>query len=155
MKQCPKCNLKKDLSEFNKNQKRKDGLQRICKICSRNEDKKSYKKSKEYNPRIRLDRNKEVFNRKIKWINTFKEEGCIKCGEKRCHVLDFHHLDPSKKEFNIASYASYEKLKKEIKKCIILCSNCHRDFHYLERNNKITIKEYLHKVRSRMDASCN
>ena len=144
MKQCPKCELNKDSSEFNKNQKRKDGLQRICRVCSRNEDNKSYKKSKEINPRIRLDKNKEVIKRRTEWINTFRKDGCIKCKEQRLYVLDFHHLDPLKKDFNIAATAyGYEKLKKEIKKCIVLCSNCHREFHYLERNNNITIKEYL------------
>jgi len=32
---------------------------------------------------------------------------------------------------------------KEIEKCILLCSNCHREFHYFEKVNKITIQEYL------------
>jgi predicted HNH restriction endonuclease len=31
----------------------------------------------------------------------------------------------------------------ELKKCIPICSNCHREFHYLEKQNNITIKEYL------------
>ena len=144
MKQCPKCNQDKQLSDFNKNSKRKDGLQRICKICSREQDNKSYTKSLTDNPGVRLERNKQTIKRKSEWINSFKSIGCNKCGEKRYWLLDFHHTDPNKKEGNIGSKTlSYDKLKKEIKKCVVLCSNCHRDFHYLERNDNITIQEYL------------
>ena len=144
MKQCAKCKLHKSFNEFNKNKSKKDGLQRICKICSRSEDRKSYLKSRETNPQLRLNKNKEVLKRRKEWINDFKKEGCLKCGEKRYHVLDFHHLNPSKKDFPIsgASY-SYKKLKQEIEKCAVLCSNCHRDFHYLEHSNNTTIEEYL------------
>ena len=35
------------------------------------------------------------------------------------------------------------KLKEELKKCIPICSNCHREFHYQEKLNKITIQEYI------------
>lgn len=50
--------------------------------------------------------------------------------------LDFHHCDPDKKDFNISSIPaqSWEKNKtkiiKELDKCQILCSNCHRYIHY-------------------------
>lgn len=36
-----------------------------------------------------------------------------------------------------------DSLKKEIDKCICLCANCHREFHYLEKQYGITIEEYL------------
>jgi hypothetical protein len=146
MKQCPKCNIEKNLSEFNKNRRRKDGLQRICKVCSRIGDRKCYVKSKELNPRIRFDKNREVIKRRTDWINTFKDQGCVKCDETRYYVLDFHHIDPNEKDFPISgNQYGYEKLKKEIEKCIVLCSNCHREFHHLEHKNKITIQEYLNQ----------
>jgi hypothetical protein len=144
MKKCPKCTIEKNLSEFNQNRRRKDGLQRICRVCSQNEDKKCYIKSKELNPRIRFDKNKEVLKRRTEWVNVYKEQGCAKCDETRYYVLDFHHLDPNKKDFNVSATGyGYKKLKQEIEKCIVLCSNCHREFHYLERINSITIQEYL------------
>lgn len=63
---------------------------------------------------------------------------CIKCGENHPATLDFHHEDPSVKEFGI-SYAvsrghSLKRIKEELNKCIVLCSNCHRKLHYENRS---------------------
>lgn len=51
-------------------------------------------------------------------------------------ALDFHHLDPSEKDFTPSKgyKKSWEKLKKELDKCILLCSNCHREVHAGLRN---------------------
>lgn len=56
---------------------------------------------------------------------------CQRCGYRRCvNALDFHHIDPSKKEFQIAAkICSWEKMKTELDKCLLLCANCHREFH--------------------------
>jgi len=67
----------------------------------------------------------------IEFIKSHKTE-CVVCGEKENVCLDFHHLDPTQKDFNLArqsKYQSFEKIKKEIDKCIIVCSNCHRKIH--------------------------
>ena len=65
------------------------------------------------------------------------DKGCATCGERHPACLDFHHRDPSTKEFNIASKSAMEhslaRLMKEIHKCVLLCSNCHRKLHYKER----------------------
>ena len=57
---------------------------------------------------------------------------CKKCGETRIWVLDFHHDDPSKKENMISKLmnSNFPKAKEEAAKCDLLCSNCHRDFHF-------------------------
>lgn len=59
---------------------------------------------------------------------------CIKCGYNRCiFALDFHHRDPLNKQFNLSSInlsKNLEVLKKEVDKCDVLCSNCHRELHY-------------------------
>ena len=73
---------------------------------------------------------------------------CAKCGESRGYVLDFHHLNPEQKENTIARMTSnnYEldKVYDEIKKCIVLCANCHREFHHFKQKNKqFTIQDYL------------
>lgn len=62
----------------------------------------------------------------------YKGGKCVKCGYKRCiSALDFHHLDPNKKDFSISQNMnmSWDKIKKEIDKCILVCSNCHREIH--------------------------
>ena len=59
--------------------------------------------------------------------------GCCKiCGyNKYKEALDFHHLDPSKKEFSLGSgdTISWERTQKELDKCVLLCANCHRETH--------------------------
>jgi len=57
---------------------------------------------------------------------------CHHCGWEGPHCgYDFHHLDPSKKEVGIgALYAcSFERIKNEIEKCVVLCCLCHRLHH--------------------------
>lgn len=150
MKICCKCGLEKELYEFNKNKTQKDGLQRYCKQCKKQSDKEWFVNNpsvwKEYNKK-RNENIKEI-------IENFRDElgGCCKkCNENRKHLLEFHHKDPSQKEeviSNILVYFGYskksiDKARKEVEKCVLLCCNCHRDFHYLERINNIKIEEYL------------
>ena len=56
---------------------------------------------------------------------------CSRCGYDKClKALEFHHIDPSKKDFTISN--DHFRLKdaiEESKKCILLCSNCHKEFH--------------------------
>lgn len=58
-------------------------------------------------------------------------------GEDRWWVLDFHHTSPDEKEGSISNLVdSPNKLEKELEKCIVLCSNCHRDLHFQLDQNK-------------------
>jgi len=75
----------------------------------------------------------------IKWkqrkkIELVKYKGgkCEICGYDKCiQALEFHHLDPLQKDFTISSNSfSFEKMKKEADKCILVCSNCHKEIHY-------------------------
>ncbi|MCE9644128.1 HNH endonuclease [Candidatus Parcubacteria bacterium] len=58
---------------------------------------------------------------------------CMLCGYSRClEALDFHHRDPKKKDFGLSEGGitrSWEKTKKEIEKCALICANCHREVH--------------------------
>lgn len=64
---------------------------------------------------------------------------CMRCGYcKYPEVLEFHHKDPKKKEFNLGLGGltrSWARIKKEVKKCELLCANCHREIHVEERKN--------------------
>lgn len=56
---------------------------------------------------------------------------CEFCGYNKCiAALEFHHLDPEKKESHPNKITSWSKLEKEIEGCILLCSNCHREVHH-------------------------
>ena len=63
----------------------------------------------------------------------YKGGRCQVCGYDRCiEALEFHHLDPTQKDFGISHKGytrSWEKVKEEVDKCILLCANCHREIH--------------------------
>ena len=68
---------------------------------------------------------------------------CQICNYNKCpEALEFHHLDPNKKEFGLGSImatpVSWEKIVLEMMKCILLCANCHMEEHYPYMNNLIT-----------------
>lgn len=58
---------------------------------------------------------------------------CMICGYDRCvDALDFHHRDEQTKSFGISQNGltrSWEKVRKEVDKCILVCANCHREIH--------------------------
>ena len=60
-------------------------------------------------------------------------------------IADFHHIDPKTKEIypsKMFHLSDKNLIDKELEKCILLCSNCHRDTHH---NNK-KFKENLEKI---------
>jgi len=84
--------------------------------------------------------------KRTKRFMDFKRDYIIKHGGKCCicgyndlsvmAVFDFHHTDPSKKEFELSTFIYRSSLKTdltewkhEIDKCVIVCSNCHRKIH--------------------------
>lgn len=59
---------------------------------------------------------------------------CQCCGYNKCNnALELHHIDPHEKELSFGairgSPKSWEKIIIELRKCILLCSNCHRELH--------------------------
>lgn len=68
----------------------------------------------------------------------YKGGKCEICGYDKCiDALEFHHKNPEEKEFGIGNcnIKSIERLKHEVDKCILVCSNCHRELHS-DINNK-------------------
>lgn len=65
----------------------------------------------------------------------YKGGKCQKCGYDKCdNALEFHHVNPEEKEFQITgTNISWEKIKIELDKCILLCANCHREKHASEQ----------------------
>lgn len=57
---------------------------------------------------------------------------CIICGYNKCmEALDAHHIDPKQKEFRISGThgVKWEIIQRELDKCVLLCANCHREYH--------------------------
>lgn len=59
---------------------------------------------------------------------------CQVCGYDKCiNALQFHHVDPNTKQYEptyVIMRMSWENAFKELKKCILVCSNCHAEIHY-------------------------
>jgi len=107
----------------------------IRKIKSREYQKKHYESKKWYYKQKTKDRKKNILDMLSELKQTLK---CKSCGEDHPRCLDFHHRNPNDKKISIARVAnqgwSLEKIKEEINKCDVLCSNCHRKLHYEENN---------------------
>jgi len=63
----------------------------------------------------------------------YKGGKCEICGYDKCiTALQFHHLDPTQKDFGVSAKGitrSWKKLQPELDKCILVCSNCHSEIH--------------------------
>jgi len=86
----------------------------------------------------KLDRNKRSGGYVVSWRQrtkhraVFYKGGCCElCGyDKSVRALQFHHLLKGEKDFNISSVSkSWQSIKGELDKCILLCSNCHAEVH--------------------------
>ena len=145
-KKCSKCGKELPLSEFRFRNKAQGKLHSQCKECEKQRDKIHYQESKARRDAVTATALAQK-NINLEIVNNFKKQGCAKCGEKRIYVLDCHHIDPSQKvsslNYMIKSNSEFG-VRQELKKCIVLCANCHREFHYLQQqNNNFTIQQYL------------
>ena len=127
MKTCGKCKQAKPTVEFSKNSTKPDGLQGQCKECKRKTDAAGYKKNKIWYD----ERNRKVKIVNKEFVRSAKDVPCADCGLKYPpYVMDFDHLNSAIKVNNISAMAgqgwSLKRIKEEIDKCEVVCSNCHR-----------------------------
>jgi hypothetical protein len=62
----------------------------------------------------------------------YKGGRCQRCGYSKClSALEFHHIDGDTKEdiLSVLARRTFDKMKPELDKCILLCVNCHREIH--------------------------
>jgi hypothetical protein len=99
-----------------------------------------------WHQRHRTKRLARIYERKAaiyEYIQDIKSQlCCTDCGEQHPATLQFHHLHSEDKMFNIGDAVrdgiSLDRIKQEIKKCIVLCANCHAIRHFNMRNKKQT-----------------
>jgi hypothetical protein len=73
---------------------------------------------------------------KEKWREFKATLSCLECGVNHPAVLDFHHIDPEMKNASVHALAqakNYAAAMEEVQQCVVLCANCHRVYHYNER----------------------
>ena len=92
-------------------------------------EKRTYADRAEYIKRAVTKRRKKLKTMLVE----YKGGQCAICGYNRSpDVLEFHHIDESKKEFGLSIRGltrSWERMRVEADKCILLCANCHREVH--------------------------
>ena len=72
---------------------------------------------------------------KQKWAAFKATLSCTQCGEDHPAALDFHHIKRSKDNIKVhvlVKDGRFKRAYEEIKKCMVLCANCHRKLHYEE-----------------------
>lgn len=109
-----------------------------CKDC-----RKVYRKQRrKLHPEIHTAQSIRRQKRQGDWLLSLKKP-CIICGEQEPVCIDFHHIDPSSKEFTIGKHRSRSKewLTQEIAKCVCVCANCHRKIHA----GLINLQDYISK----------
>lgn len=134
---CSKCNIPKENELFHWKNKKKGKRQSVCIDCKKGIDNNHYATNETRRKKLRANANASI-KRNKRFVRLLKMLlKCSKCGDKRWYVLDFHHVGKKEKEIGdmIRRGTSLENLKKELRKCIVLCSNCHREEHYL--NGKV------------------
>lgn len=76
---------------------------------------------------------------------------CQICGYNKCvEALEFHHIDENGKKYNpsnIIIAKSWESAAEELKRCILLCANCHREVHYKKIDTEYLIRRMTPFVR--------
>lgn len=80
---------------------------------------------------------------RAQWQEFKKTLSCIQCGENHPATLDFHHVIRSKenrKVHRLISNAHWKAVHEELKKCVVLCANCHRKHHHEEREHQKLVK---------------
>ena len=87
----------------------------------------------------RIARSRELI--RLKALQEKETLGCSICGyNKNGAALEWHHLDPDAKEdepsnlSKLGTWSGWQQYQEEIKKCILVCANCHREIH----NPKLT-----------------
>ena len=133
-KKCSCCQLIKETTEFNFKSKKKNTFHSSCKKCQAEYHKKHYLANKQAYAKKRRVNNRKYRTKGREFIYEYKKTyGCYFCKENEPCCLDFHHKNPKNKTANISKMKGQAKaipaIKKEIKKCIVICSNCHRKLH--------------------------
>lgn len=134
-KRCTICKETKPLSEFNKNSRRRDGLQSACRECNRKRARAYYERNRDAHKqrcaelkRARRDENHQ------RMVSLLREQACIDCGSRDPLVLEFDHRENKRWNISRMYTHSWATIVKELAKCDVRCANCHRRKTHQETN---------------------
>lgn len=128
-KVCSKCQTVKSITEFNFRDSSRGKYHSYCKECGKSLTRSHYKRNK----RLYLDRNNNAYEKHRKIVRQVKSRPCADCGvQYPFYVMDFDHRDEATKSFELNSIQrkTIKAILREIEKCDVVCSNCHRERTY-------------------------
>lgn len=133
LKICSKCGKRKLVKSFyfRKKGPRSGQYYEKCKDCMKKRGRLYYHENQSRQLKLSLLR-RAKYRKKIKdFLIKAKNKPCMDCGKIYPHfVMDFDHRNSEDKKKDIARMVvggwAIDKIKDEIKKCDLVCSNCHR-----------------------------
>lgn len=130
MPTCYVCRKKKPTAEF----ALRKGTERHknCKACKREYNKKWYQRNRSSHLQAVLKNSRRYYKELSLWIRGLKDRPCTDCKKKYpYYVMHFDHLGRARKEGHIsrmvASRLPKEKIEAELRKCELVCANCHAE----------------------------
>lgn len=153
---CKQCGIDKPIMDFY--QDKSGYIRKRCKQCVIANSAENQRKNKEWRRQYCKDyhakhkKERIMSDQKYREKVNFLKTACKKCGDNRLYLIDFHHVDPTEKQFNInrkTAKSNFSIIENEVKKCVCLCRNCHMEFHYFygmkPDKPKEALKHYLSK----------
>lgn len=123
---CSKCKINKSLEDFNFRSREHNSRHSYCRECGKMLTRNHYKNNK---PQY-LKRNLEAYRKRKDFVREMKNRPCADCGiQYPFYVMDFDHREDEVKEYHLnqVDRLTMKTLKREIAKCDVVCSNCHRE----------------------------
>lgn len=144
MKRCSKCGKNSSLKNFYKRKAgpRSGQYYEKCKDCYKNRGREYYFQNREKQLELSKKRKGKYISERKKFFKEVKNKPCTDCGKKYSPwVMDFDHKDGELKLGSVSKLAlrkfwSMTRIKEEIKKCDLVCANCHRERTYKRLNAK-------------------
>jgi len=136
MKKCAGCGLEKEIAEFTSNKSKKDGLSVYCRACARGYSKTYYKLHKKAQiKRVELNKKEKQKGLREFLKSYFELHPCTDCGETDIRVLEFDHIRDKFRNISrmMSGRFSLAKIREEIEKCEVVCSNCHKRRTYTRK----------------------
>ena len=104
-----------------------------CRTCGKTGEENFYENARYQCKQCWNKRTSQSQKDKVKSIKEHYGGKCVRCGYNKCQdALEFHHQDPTQKEFHLGEKRglSIEKLIPELNKCLLVCRNCHTEIHF-------------------------
>jgi 5-methylcytosine-specific restriction endonuclease McrA len=127
---CSQCKIEKTLSKefFNTRDKLEKKFRTDCKECQHLKQNSAYQKKREYYKQATKKHRKKLRsdNQHLLW-DYYSTHPCVMCGETNPIVLELDHLGDKKYNISDIIYChTWISVQKELKKCQVLCANCHK-----------------------------